>query len=106
MRKFDYLILRTISDIDEAYAVSITRYLEQSESRMTSIPQVLSALKVLEKMGFIRSTPVLGSEVRNGHRKRIYSLTQWGVRCMEKGQYQDITEERQYFYKTPGFNSV
>lgn len=106
MRRFRSLVLQSIADLDEAYAVSITRNLRQYQGRRISMPRVLSVLKTLEKMGLIRSASVAGSEERNGNRKRVYNLTRWGIRCMEMSQYQDITEDRQYFYTSPGFNSV
>lgn len=106
MRRSSKLVLQSIADLEEAYSVSITKDLREYQGKTVSMPRVLSVLKTLEKMGFIRSTSVAGSAERNGNRKRVYSLTRWGIRHMETDQTQDITEERQYFYKTSVCNPV
>ena len=71
---------------EEAYLVSVRRFLSEVLGRPISIGAVHVPLRRLEREGYIR--PHLGDPTpeRGGRRKKIYSLTPRAIRVLEENK--------------------
>lgn len=74
--EFEEFVLLTVIVLQEdAYGVAIKRELEDRLGTSVSVGSVQSALKRMEKKGFLRSKFGDATPKRGGKRKRIYSAT-------------------------------
>jgi PadR family transcriptional regulator, regulatory protein PadR len=71
---------------DGAYGVSICKEIENQSGRSVNIGAVHTALHRLEEKGFLKSKFGEALEVRGGKRKRIFSLTAYGIRALREAQ--------------------
>lgn len=80
-------ILLAISFLsDEAYLVSVRKYLSEVQGRPISIGAVHVPLRRLEREGYIRSHLGNPTPARGGRRKKIYSLTDRAIRVLEENK--------------------
>jgi PadR family transcriptional regulator, regulatory protein PadR len=70
----------------EAYGVSIKNEIENQTGRSIAISAVHTALHRLEEKGYLESTFGEASEVRGGKRKRLFTLTPYGVQSLKAAQ--------------------
>jgi PadR family transcriptional regulator PadR len=81
--EFEELILLLVGVLhDEAYGVAILEELEKQTSRKVNISAVHSALRRLEKKGFVTSRMGGATAVRGGRRKRLFKLTGAGAKVL------------------------
>lgn len=71
---------------DLAYGVSICKEIENQTGRQVNIGAVHTALHRLEEKGFLKSKFGEATEVRGGKRKRIFSLTAYGIKALREAQ--------------------
>ncbi len=82
--EFEEVVLLLVGILDkEAYAFKITDEFEQQTGRSVSIGAIHSTLTRLEDKGFLQSSMGEPSSVRGGRRKRIYSITAYGIKALE-----------------------
>jgi PadR family transcriptional regulator PadR len=67
---------------DEAYGVAIKKELEKRLGRKLSVGALHSALKRLEKKGFLNSRLGEATSERGGKRKRFFKVTIHGYRAL------------------------
>ena len=80
-------ILLAISYLgDEAYLVSVRKYLSEIQCRPISIGAVHIPLRRLEKEKYIRAHLGNPTPARGGRRKKIYSLTDRAIRVLEENK--------------------
>lgn len=79
----EMVLLVVMMMCDEAYGVSIhAQYMAQTQHKL-SLSAVHTVLRRLEKKGFITSEMGGATADRGGRRKRLYSVTSYGVRSVE-----------------------
>lgn len=71
---------------EEAYGVAIRKEIEKQTRRSINIGAVHTALHRLEDKGYLKSRFGEASLVRGGKRKRIFSLTGFGLKALQKAQ--------------------
>jgi DNA-binding PadR family transcriptional regulator len=71
---------------DKAYGVSIRKEIEKQTRRSVNIGAVHTALHRLEDKGYLRSKFGEASLVRGGKRKRIFTLTAFGLKALHRAQ--------------------
>ncbi|HEY0652231.1 MAG TPA: helix-turn-helix transcriptional regulator [Chryseosolibacter sp.] len=71
---------------DNAYGVSIKKEIEKQTRRKVNIGAVHTALHRLEDKGYLKSKFGEASLVRGGKRKRIFSITPFGLKALQKAQ--------------------
>ncbi len=99
--EFEELILLSVASLaDDAYGVSVMKYINQETHRNVNISAVHEGLKRLERKGFVKSNFGGATHVRGGRRKRFFILTDFGQSALE-----DImTLKLQLYRKVPNFN--
>ena len=70
----------------EAYGVSIGEELQKQAGRTISISAIHAVLHRLEEKEFVESTMGGASAERGGRRKRLFHITAYGIRSIEKLQ--------------------
>lgn len=82
--EFEEIVLLAVGILNaEAYGVSIRKEIEDQTNRSINIGAVHTALHRLEEKGFLRSQFGEANEVRGGKRKRIFSLTSYGIKALK-----------------------
>ena len=82
--EFEEVVLLLVGILDkEAYAFRITDEFKHQTGRSVSIGAIHSALTRLEDKGFVQSAMGEPSSIRGGRRKRIYSMTAFGIRALQ-----------------------
>ena len=71
---------------DSAYGVAIRKEIEKQTRRAVNIGAVHTALHRLEEKGYLKSKFGEASLVRGGKRKRIFTLTAYGLKALQKAQ--------------------
>lgn len=71
---------------DAAYGVAIRKEIEKQTRRSVNIGAVHTALHRLEEKGYLKSKFGEASLVRGGKRKRIFTLTSYGLKALQKAQ--------------------
>jgi DNA-binding PadR family transcriptional regulator len=85
--EFEEIVLLATGILQEnAYGVSICKEIETQTGRAVNIGAVHTALHRLEEKGFLKSKFGEASEVRGGKRKRIFSLTPYGIKALREAQ--------------------
>ena len=82
----EIVLLATGILYDEAYGVSIRQEIENQSGRNVNIGAVHTALHRLEDKGFLISRFGEAEEVRGGKRKRLFTLTSYGVKALRDAQ--------------------
>ncbi|MBN2246454.1 MAG: helix-turn-helix transcriptional regulator [Candidatus Aminicenantes bacterium] len=85
-RREEQILLAVGSLGEEAYLVSIKKFLSQIQGKTLSIGAVHIPLRRLERSGLISSCFGDSSPVRGGRRKKIYSLTEKAVKILEENK--------------------
>ena len=78
------LIVAVMSD--EAYGFTVSEEYHKHMGNRISISAVHTVLKRLEKKGLIKSEMGGSTAERGGRRKRIFSVTKFGLRTLEELQ--------------------
>ena len=85
--EFEEIVLLAVGILQEfAYGVSICKEIETQTGRQVNIGAVHTALHRLEEKGFLKSKFGEATEVRGGKRKRIFSLTAYGIKALREVQ--------------------
>jgi DNA-binding PadR family transcriptional regulator len=85
--EFEEIVLLAVGILQEgAYGVTICKEIERQTGRVVNIGAVHTALHRLEEKGFLRSKFGAATEVRGGKRKRIFSLTTYGIKALREAQ--------------------
>ncbi len=85
--EFEELVLLTIGILhDHAYGVAIKDDLVNRTSRKVSVGALQTALKRMEKKGFLTSSFGEATAIRGGKRKKYYRLTALGSHVLEDSQ--------------------
>nr|WKN38261.1 helix-turn-helix transcriptional regulator [Tunicatimonas sp. TK19036] len=84
MGEFEEIVLLTVAVLyDNAYGISIKEEIENRLNRNVSVGAMRTALKRLEKKGFLTSEFREATAVRGGKRKRYFKVTPYGKRALE-----------------------
>jgi len=86
--------------LDDAYGVSVKRYIKQETGRDVNISAVHEALKRLQRKGFLESNVGGATQVRGGRRKRFFVLTIGGRNTLEE----IMNLKLQLYKKVPNFS--
>jgi PadR family transcriptional regulator, regulatory protein PadR len=85
--EFEEIVLLAVGILqEEAYGVSIRKEIEHQSGRPANIGGVHTALHRLEEKGYLKSKFGEATEVRGGKRKRIFSLTPYGINVLRQAQ--------------------
>ena len=84
MGEFEEIVMLTVAVLyDNAYGISIKEEIENRMNRNVSVGAMRTALKRLEKKGFLTSEFGEATAVRGGKRKRYFKVTPYGKRALE-----------------------
>ena len=79
--EFEHLVLLSIMQLsDNAYGVTVRRYLKETINRDVSIGALYATVERLEKKGFITSRKGEAKAERGGKAKRFFQITQEGIK--------------------------
>ncbi len=93
--EFEELVLLTVGILfDDAYGLAIVDELEKQTNRNVMISSVHKALVRLEEKGYLKSHLGGATETRGGRDKRLYVLTQSGIKVLDQSR-----EMRNTMYK-------
>ncbi len=82
--EFEEVVLLTVGILyDEAYGVAIKKEIENRLSRNVSVGALQTALKRLEKKGFLMTKEGETTQERAGRPKLYFQLTGYGKEAME-----------------------
>jgi len=94
--EFEELILLTVGVLnDDAYAVAITKEIENQAGRSVNVSAVHKSLYRLEEKGMLKSRLGDPESKRGGKRKRIFTLTAYGKNALEEFMELRISLARQ-----------
>ncbi len=83
--EFEEIVLLAVAILQEqAYAVGILKAIEKQSGRLMHISAVHTALYRLEEKGFLKSHLGEASQTRGGKRKRIFTITPYGVKALQE----------------------
>ena len=84
MGEFEEVVMLTVAVLyDNAYGISIKEEIEHRLNRNVSVGAMRTALKRLEKKGFLKSEFGEATAVRGGKRKRYFKVTPYGKSALE-----------------------
>ncbi|MDN5216016.1 PadR family transcriptional regulator [Fulvivirgaceae bacterium BMA12] len=87
--EFEELVLLTIGILDgEAYGINVADTIYEKTERKVTVSTIHTAMYRLEKKGFVESYYGGASAKRGGRKKRLYRITQYGVRVLAKAREQ------------------
>ena len=85
--EFEELVLLTVGILfDDAYGLAIVDQLEKQSERNVMMSSVHKALVRLEDKGFLKSHLGGATERRGGRDKRLYTLTQSGIKAINQSK--------------------
>ena len=83
--EFEELVLLTAGALySKAYGVAIMDEIKEQTGRKVNISAVHSALRRLEDKGFVTSEMGGATEERGGRRKRIFTVTNLGIKALNE----------------------
>ncbi len=83
--EFEELILLTVASLeDEAYGVSVKKFIDNETGRSVNISAVHQGLKRLQKKGMVESHVGGATKVRGGRRKRFFKITNIGKQILQE----------------------
>ena len=85
-RREEQILLAIGSLGDEAYLVSMKKFLSKIQRRPLSIGAVHIPLRRLERGGYIQAHLGEPTPARGGRRKKIYSLTDKAIKVLEESK--------------------
>lgn len=81
--EFEEIVLLTVGVLyNEAYGVAIRTEIENRLNRTVSVGAMQSALRRMEKKGYLDSRLGASSSVRGGKRKRYFNITAYGKKAL------------------------
>lgn len=87
--ELEELVLLVIGVLyEDAYGLNIRQEIIDQTGRKATIGAVHSTLNRLEEKGLLNSETSAGTNERGGRRKRIFSITNAGIRAIEKSKEQ------------------
>ncbi|MEK6480259.1 helix-turn-helix transcriptional regulator [Catalinimonas sp. 4WD22] len=90
--EFEEIVLLTVGMLyNEAYGVAIKDTIEEKAQRNVSVGALQSALKRMEKKGYLESREGDANAQRGGKPKRFYTITAFGKRALQHSR--DIRTE-------------
>jgi PadR family transcriptional regulator, regulatory protein PadR len=90
--EFEEIVLLTVGVLyNDAYGVAIKDAIEEKAQRKVSVGALQSALKRMEKKGYLESREGEANAQRGGKPKRYYTITAFGKRALQ--QSKDIRTE-------------
>ena len=99
--EFEEILLLLVGILDdESYTLRITQEFKTQTGRTLSLGSTHSTLKRLEDKGFLDSYLGEPSKIRGGRRKRIFTITAFGVRALEESKSLRLALWRRF----PGFS--
>lgn len=82
--EFEEIVLLTVAILyKDAYGVSIRKEIEDRLGRKVSVSALQTALRRMEKKGYLESTFGEATAVRGGKRKRYFKVTPFGKNALE-----------------------
>nr|WKN35707.1 helix-turn-helix transcriptional regulator [Tunicatimonas sp. TK19036] len=85
--EFEEIVLLTVGVLyDEAYGVAIKDTIEERAERKVSVGALQSALKRMEKKGYLESRTGEANEQRGGKPKRYYTITAYGKQALQQSR--------------------
>lgn len=85
--EFEEIVLLTVGVLyNDAYGVAIKDAIEEKAKRKVSVGALQSALKRMEKKGYLESRNGEANEQRGGKPKRFYSITAYGKRALQQSK--------------------
>jgi PadR family transcriptional regulator, regulatory protein PadR len=82
---FEYLVLLAVFRVGpEAYGAVVRREIEAQTSRHLGISAVYTTLERLEQKGLVRSWIGESTEVRDGRRRKYFTLCPLGARALKE----------------------
>lgn len=82
--EFEEIVLLTVAVLfDEAYGVAIKKEIESHLCRNISVGAMQSALRRMEKKGYLKSRFGEPTRERGGKRKRYFKVTPYGKKALE-----------------------
>ena len=82
--EFEEIVLLTVAVLyDDAYGVSIRNEIESQMDRKVSVSALQTALRRMEKKGFLESAFGEATAIRGGKRKRFFRVTKYGKKVLE-----------------------
>lgn len=87
--EFEEIVLLTVAVLnDEAYGVTIKQEMESRLKKTVSTGAMQTALRRMEKKGYLKSELGEATAVRGGKRKRYFKITSYGLKALD--HYKDI----------------
>ncbi len=84
---FEEIVLLTVCVLHEnAYGVSIKDEIESRIKKAVSVGALQSALRRMEKKGFLESKEGEETNARGGRRKRYFTITNHGKKALEEAK--------------------
>ncbi len=85
--EFEEIVLLTVGVLfDEAYGVAIKDAVEERAHRKVSVGALQSALKRMEKKGYLQSRTGEANAQRGGKPKRFYTITAFGKLALQQSK--------------------
>ncbi len=95
--EFEEVILLLVGILGEqAYAFNTAEEFEKQSGRAVAIGAIHSTLNRLEKKGFLTSEMGGATKERGGRRKRIYSITAYGLQVLQDAKNFRVSLWSQY----------
>lgn len=85
-RHEEHVLLTILKLEDNAYLVTIKKYLEDHTSKDQSFGTLYVSLQRLAKMGYVRNYLGEATSKRGGKAIKYYSVTKAGLRALEKAR--------------------
>lgn len=82
----ELILLLIVMLKEEAYGLAIRKALKEQADRVVTIGAVHGTVNRLEKKGLIESHMTGATEVRGGRRKRIFVITAYGKKVLQKSR--------------------
>ncbi len=87
--EFEEMVLLTVAVLhDDAYGVTIKQEMESRLKKTVSTGAMQTALRRMEKKGYVKSELGEATAVRGGKRKRYFRITPYGVKALD--HYKDV----------------
>ncbi|MEO9483758.1 MAG: helix-turn-helix transcriptional regulator [Ekhidna sp.] len=85
--EFEEIVLLTVGVLfDEAYGVAIKEEIEKRLTRKVSVGALQSALRRMEKKGYLDSRQGESNQKRGGKPKRFFKITAYGKEALKYSQ--------------------
>lgn len=85
--EFEEIVLLTVGLLfNEAYGVAIKDEIESRSKRKVSVGALQSALRRMEKKGYLSSKEGESNPLRGGKPKRFFSITAYGKKALQNSR--------------------